>query len=270
VKVSSSSEQRSAMNRFLSIIVAGLFLVASAAASAAQTTSLSAGGPQRTRTELNDLLHQLEAAASAPGISGAERLRAESEAALVRDRLTSGDIQVGDQIALVVEGEDALTETFTVRPGQILTLPGIGDISVEGVLRSELEDHLTNQLLKFIRDPVVHAESLVRVTISGEVGQPGFYGVRPERLLSDAIMAAGGPAANANLEKMYIERAGERIWTGEHLQRAIAEGRTLDQLSLQAGDQIVVPSRGQGMGTRMIGITTGLISAAALLVTIFQ
>ena len=69
---------------------------------------------------------------------------------------------------------------------------------------------------------------------------------------------------------MYIERAGERIWTGEHLQQAIADGRTLDQLSLQAGDQIVVPARGQGFSARMVGITTGVISAAALLVTIFR
>ena len=259
------------MNKSASIACTGLLLLVFAAGVSAQTAPPSAaGGPERTRTELTDHLRQLEASVSAPGLGVEARSRAESEAALVRERLASGDIHVGDQIALVVEGEDALNETFTVRPGQILTLPGIGDISVAGVLRSELEAHLTRELAKFIRNPVVHAESLVRVTITGEVGQPGFYGVRPERLLSDAIMTAGGPGANANLEGMYIERAGERIWTGEHLQQAIADGRTLDQLSLQAGDQIVVPARGQGFSARMVGITTGVISAAALLVTIFR
>jgi protein involved in polysaccharide export with SLBB domain len=259
------------MNRVLSIFASALLLLASATGTAAQTAGSAAGGrPQMTREELTAALEQFEATATSPTADGAARARAQAEAAIVRDRLATGDIRVGDQIMLNVEREDSLTSTFTVRPGQILTLPGIGNVSVAGVLRSELEQHLTSELSKYIREPVVRAEALVRVTIAGEVGQPGFYGVQAERLLSDAIMSAGGPAANANLEKMYIERAGERIWTGEHLQQAIADGRTLDQLNLQAGDQIVVPARGQGMGTQMIGVITGVISAAALLVTIFR
>lgn len=222
------------------------------------------------RQELTSELHRLELLAADANAGGEERARAEAEAAVIRARLVTGDIQVGDQIELQVEGEDTLSGTFTVRPGQVLTLPTVGDIPLAGVLRSELAGHITDALSKYIRDPVVRAESLMRVTISGQVGQPGFYGVRAERLLSDAIMAAGGPATNANLEKMYIVRGGERIWEGEHLQQAIAEGRTLDQLSLTAGDQIVIPADAQGAGTRMVGIVTGVISAAALLVTIFR
>jgi len=34
------------------------------------------------------------------------------------------------------------------------------------------------------------------------------------------------------------------IWEGERLRRAIAEGKTLDQMGLKAGDQVVVPRRG--------------------------
>ncbi len=189
---------------------------------------------------------------------------------MVRARLEQGDIRVGDQIALVVEGEDSLSNNFTVRPGEILSLPRIGDIPVGGVLRSELEAHLTEQLARYSRDPVVRAHSLVRVTIAGSVAQPGFYAVQPDRLLSDAIMQAGGPALSANLNGIRIERAGREIWSGAYLQQAIADGRTFDQLSLQAGDQIIVPAQRPALASTALPYITGVVSVVALIFTILR
>jgi hypothetical protein len=41
---------------------------------------------------------------------------------------------------------------------------------------------------------------------------------------------------------MHIERGGLVLWEGEELQTVLADGRTLDQLNLRAGDQIIVPA----------------------------
>jgi protein involved in polysaccharide export with SLBB domain len=246
-------------------------LMGFAGAASAQAPVGAAGGrPQMTRAELTDRLAWLEQLSGSAEQRPEVRGEATREAAMVSERLTSGDLRVGDQVVLSVEGEVALSDTFTVRPGQVLTLPGVGDISVAGVLRSELKPHMTAALGRFIRDPIVQAESLVRVVITGQVGRPGFYGVRAEELLSQAIMAAGGPGAGANLKGVYVERSGERIWTGDTLQQALADGRTLDQLSLQAGDQIVVPAARQGMGGRAIGIATGALSSIAILISVFR
>ena len=46
------------------------------------------------------------------------------------------------------------------------------------------------------------------------------------------------------MAKLRIERDGKAIWAGKTLQQAIAEGRTLDDAGLVAGDQYVVPRRG--------------------------
>ena len=238
-------------------------------ASAAQgPADWDAGRPQMTRAELTALLERLDLLAQSSAYSSALRGQARDEAAMVRARLEQGDIRVGDQVALTVEGEQALTQTFTVRPGESLTLPGIGEVPLHGVLRSELEEHLRTLLSRYIRDPVVQAESLVRVTITGGVGTPGFYAVRADQLLSDAIMSAGGPAIGADLNQIYIERAGQRIWSGAYLQQAMTDGRTLDQLSLQAGDQIVVPLQRPGVGSMVMRAGLGLLSTAALVVTI--
>lgn len=253
------------------LLTALLFLATAAISSGAQTAgNWDSGRPQLTRGELGDLLARLEQMSDSTGYSGEIRGKAREEAAMVRARLENGDLKVGDQIALVVEGEDSLSQTYVVKPGGVITLPGIGDVPLQGVLRSELENHLTAYLAKYIREPVVHAESLLRVTVSGSVLRPGFYGVRADRLLSDAIMEAGGPGPASDLNAIYIERAGKRIWDGPYLQKAIADGRTLDQLSLQAGDQIVVPAEGTPFSSRMLAVVTGVASVAALLVTIFR
>jgi len=183
------------------------------------------------------------------------------EAAAIRARLARGDFRVGDRILLTVEGEKELSDTFTVGLGGQLTLPLIGKVPLEGVLRSELQDYLKHRLAQNLRDPDVQTRAFVRLSIQGAVTHPGYYGVPADALLSDALMAAGGTAPEANVTKLRIERDGKAVWEGKALQQAIAEGRTLDGAGLVAGDQVIVPKRGgttagdvMRFGTVLLGI----------------
>src|SRR5438132_11605091 len=81
--------------------------------------------------------------------------------------------QVGDQISLQVEGDTALSHTFTVGAGPALTLPVIGAIPLAGVQRAAVETYLTQQLGRYVTSPVVHATALVRLSILGEGEGPG-------------------------------------------------------------------------------------------------
>jgi len=183
------------------------------------------------------------------------------EAAAIRARLARGDFRVGDRILLTVEGERELSDTFTVGLGGQLTLPLIGNVPLEGVLRSELQDYLTHRLAQNLRDPDVRTRAFVRLSIQGAVTHPGYYGVPADALLSDALMAAGGTTQEANVTRLRIERDGKPVWEGKALQQAIAEGRTLDGAGLVAGDQVIVPKRGgttagdvMRFGTVLLGI----------------
>jgi polysaccharide biosynthesis/export protein len=175
---------------------------------------------------------------------GAQSADAAREAAAIRTRLARGDFRVGDRIMLVVEGEPALSDTFSVGLGGQLTLPLIGNVPLEGVLRCELQDYLSRRLAQNLRDPDVRTRAFVRLSIQGAVTHPGYYGVPADALLSDALMAAGGTMPEANLARLRIERDGKPIWEGRALQQAIAAGRTLDGAGLVAGDQVIVPRRG--------------------------
>ena len=198
-----------------------------------------------TRMGLDERAQRLEELALSPNQPAAAKTGAAQEAAVIRRRLAEGDFKVGDRILLLVEGEPSLSDTFTVGLGSSLILPAVGEVSLVGVLRSELQDYLARRLGQNLRDPVVRARAYVRLSIDGAVARPGFYGVPADALLSDALMAAGGPTPEAQLGKLRIERAGRPIWEGRALQQAIAAGKTIDDAGLIAGDQYVLPRRGR-------------------------
>lgn len=200
-------------------------------------------GVQLTRAELQEQLQRYDEIAGSSTHSGTERAQARDEATLIRTRLTEGDFRVGDRIQLSVEGYPDLSNDFTVVAGQMLVLPSLGEVHLAGVLRSELQEHLNHEIGRYIRNPVVRARSLIRLQVLGAVGIQGYYAIPSDVLISDALMLAGGPTPLADLNKMRIERDRQVIWGSDSLRRAIQEGRTLDQLSIRAGDGIIVPAR---------------------------
>jgi polysaccharide export outer membrane protein len=155
----------------------------------------------------------------------------------------------------------------------MLSLPLIGDVSLSGLLRAELETELAEYIGRFVRDPRVRARSLIPVTITGAVGQPGFYTLPSELLLNDALMAAGGPTPTAEITRIRIERGDDEIWDEEALREAITAGRTLDQLSMRAGDVVFVPDSGPGMATyqwfQVLGFALAIPATIAGLIAIF-
>jgi len=226
-----------------------------------------------TREQLQGLLARLEMTAQSPAYSSTLRDRTRGEADLIRTRLQEGDFQVGDRILLTVENEPTLTDTFTVDRGKTLSLPLIGDVVLDGLLRAELEARLIEYVGRFVREPRVRARSLIPVTISGAVGRPGFYTLPSELRLTDALMRAGGTSPTAELTEIRIERGDDEIWDEESLQVAITEGRTLDQLSMRAGDLVYVPDAGAPMRTyewiRVLGFALAIPATIAGLIAIF-
>src|SRR3989441_5108010 len=208
----------------------------------AVTPSAAQSGDRPTELGLGATRQALEARATRLE-QAAQSADAVREAAAIRTRLTRGDFRVGDRILLIVEGEKELSDPFTVGLGGQLTLPVIGNLPLEGVLRSELQDYLIHRLAQNLRDPEVRTRAFVRLSVQGAVTHPGYYGVPADALLSDALMAAGGTMQEANLPRLRIERNGKPIWEGKALQQAIAQGRTLDGAGLVPGHQVIVPRR---------------------------
>jgi len=247
-----------------------LFLAAPLPLEAQVSLQVRGSGAQFSRADLTELLVRYEEAIESPAYSGDVRESARAGAERIRQRLERGDFRLGDRIALSVRGEPELPDTVAVQTGPLITLPLFGEIDLFGVLRSELEAHLTTALGRFITDPVVEATALTRLSVQGEVTRPGFYVVPADMLLSEALMLAGGPTTGADVDKLRVQRANEDFLQEDEVQAALVEGLTLDQLSLQAGDELILPSEESGSFLailRDVGlIVVPIVSVIAVLV----
>jgi len=202
----------------------------------------------------------------------ADRAGRQTEAVLLRERIRSGDFTVGDRVFLEIRGgEKPFADTVTVRGGRVISIPDLGlpDIPLQGVLRSELQGHLQREVAKYIREPEVNATSYLRLTMTGAVGRQGFYAFPADILLTDAIMQSGGPRADWDLDNVEIRRSNQVVVDNGAARVAITDGRTLDQLNLRAGDQIVI---GQQRPTnwfrvlRTVSVAGGLVFLVVRLV----
>jgi protein involved in polysaccharide export with SLBB domain len=222
---------------------------------------------EATRAQLQELAVTTEAqAANAP--DAATRQQRQMQAATIRARLRDGDFDVGDRILLSVRGDSTISDTVTVRAGRVIRLANMPDISLQGVLRSELQDYLTTQLARYIKHPDVQTTSLVRVAVMGSVTKPGFYQLPADLALADAIMIAGGPTTTADVDRTQVKRGADVIYSSQLLGQEVAKGATLDQLNIRPGDQIMIGERHHtnwALVASIVGISAGLISTAVVL-----
>lgn len=221
------------------------------------------GVHQGSRSELEALAAAAERVAASPSASDQIREQKQAEAEALRARLRDGDFRAGDRIVLSVRGDSMLTDTFTVSPERMLNLPGQPEIALQGVLRSELQDYLKLHIGRFVREPVVVARPLIRVAVLGEVSQPGFFLITPDRLVSDAIMMAGGPTRAADIARTTVRRGTSVLWKRRELHAAVIAGSTLDQLNLRSGDEIIVGEKKERDWDAVLR-TAGVVSGIAL------
>ena len=181
-------------------------------------------------------------------------------------------VRVGDRVLLRVDGAAQLSDTFEVAAGPSILLPAIGPIPLSGVARDTLTSYFTGVLSKYMRDPVVHAELLIRVGVVGEVARPGYYSVPDDLLFSDLLMHAGGPTKDANVHKMRLEREGAVRWEGDKVNEAVTGQQTLGELGFQSGDQVEIPAivRRDPLATvQMISILVAIPTAIYAAIKIF-
>ncbi len=225
------------------------------------------GGPSdllASRSELEARAGRLEASGASAGSDSGRAL------ADVRRRLAQGDFRLDDRILLFVDGEATLTDTFAVDAAQNVTLPGIGLVSLQGVLRSELENRMREEVGRMLRQPVVRARSLIRIGVTGAVRRAGYVWVPADGQLADVITATEGYTPDAQQAEIYVERDGEKILSGVPLQRVFREGQTLDRAGLEGGDQLVVPVRGGMTSYERVRLVAILLTIPITIYTLTQ
>ncbi|WP_421856566.1 polysaccharide biosynthesis/export family protein [Oceanicaulis sp.] len=116
----------------------------------------------------------------------------------------------GDQLRIIVFGEDNLSGEFFVDGAGMVSLPLVGEVPAAGKtvaqFRSDLESRLSDG---YLNDPRVSAEVLNYrpFYILGEVEESGEYPYTDGLTVMNAVARAGGFTYRANTRTVFIKRA---------------------------------------------------------------
>jgi len=118
-------------------------------------------------------------------------------------------LDAGDKLRIVVFGQDALTNTYTVDAEGKVSLPLVGAVTARGMTPEQLSGSITSRLKQsYLRDPSVAVEVEVYrpFFVLGEVTFPGQYPFVPNMTIDKAIAIAGGFTPRAFKDKVTITR----------------------------------------------------------------
>ena len=151
------------------------------------------------------------------------RLMAITVAALCAFLLCSADgaqggrpylIGGGDSLQITVWKNPELSQTVTVRPDGMITLPLVRDVPASGQTAMDLGQLIESKLSAYVNAPnvtvTVAAATNFRVYTHGAVANGMFPLAAPINVLQ-LLARAGGPTADADLAGAFILRGGARL-----------------------------------------------------------
>jgi polysaccharide export outer membrane protein len=144
----------------------------------------------------------------------------------------------GEQVRIVIFGQEQLTGRFTVNDRGNISVPLLGPIPASGLTTSQLEANIADELRdkKILVNPSVSVEVVTfrPVFILGEVVKPGQYPYEPGMTALTTVAIAGGFTYRAQTGYVSILRT---------VNGHSFEGRAMRGTPLQPGDVVTVFER---------------------------
>jgi len=149
----------------------------------------------------------------------------------------------GDSVRITVWRKPEFSGDFIVGSDGSITHPLYQTVRVGGVPFTTAESNVRTFLTRFEQDPQFVVEPLVRVSVSGEVGRPHVFSVRPETSIGEAVAQAGGPNQIAKLDRVRVLRRGPSGGQRELYVNLLDPQPGSVTARVHSGDQIVVERR---------------------------
>jgi len=155
------------------------------------------------------------------------------------------EIGAGDVLHISVWDEPQLTETATVRPDGMISIPLLYDVSVTGMTPDGLQKLLTDKLTRFVHKPrvavTVQEIHSRMVFITGEVQRPGAYPLVSPMNVVQLVARSGGLTDFAKQKKIYVLRADKSTRVDVNYEKVLRGQATQENVDLSPGDTVVVP-----------------------------
>jgi polysaccharide biosynthesis/export protein len=115
----------------------------------------------------------------------------------------------GDKLRIVVFGQDAISNTYTVDAQGQVSMPLVGAVEARGLTTAQLSSAIAGRLKSgYVRDPSVAVEidTYRPFFVLGEVTFPGQYPYVPNMTVENAIAIAGGFTPRASKDRVTVTR----------------------------------------------------------------
>lgn len=175
----------------------------------------------------------------APAVQSAPKTRmAQATAGAMASQTSPGYVLgTGDQIRLVVYGEDDLSGTYEIGSTGVVALPLIGNITAANITISQFEEAVRAKLMAgYLQNPHVNAQvvNYRPFFILGEVAKPGSYPYVNGLTVLNAVALAGGYTYRAQSDGALVVRANDPSKT---------ERRIREEDAVLPGDIVRIPER---------------------------
>lgn len=167
----------------------------------------------------------------------------------------------GDLLVLILTGDVELAYSVQVTREGFVVIPQVGQIFVSNLTLEQLRSVLYTRLGRVYSgvrrgagattqfDITVANVRAVQVYVVGEVAQPGAFQISALGTVLTALYAAGGVTDRGNTRLIDVRRAGRSVASFD-LYDYVLRGNTRNDIRLETGDVIFVPSRGTRASVR--------------------
>ena len=157
----------------------------------------------------------------------------------------------GDEVIIDIWGASQTTIMETISPDGSIVVQNFGLVYLNGKTIKEATAYLKEQLNK-IYSGISEDESsrisvslgrirTIQVNVMGEVMTPGTYSLSSLSSVFHALYSAGGTNYRGSIRNIQLVRNGKKA-TSVDLYDFILRGENLDDIRLQDGDAIIVPT----------------------------
>lgn len=158
----------------------------------------------------------------------------------------------GDEVIVDIWGTNQATIRDNISPDGYISVPELGLLYLNGMSISEATRYLRKELNKIYAgidsenpssqiNVTLGNSRTIQVNVMGEVLQPGTYALSSFSTVFHALYRAGGVSNIGSLRSIQVVREGKTVATVD-VYDFIMKGKISDDIRLQEGDVIIVPS----------------------------
>lgn len=157
----------------------------------------------------------------------------------------------GDEVIIDIWGANQNTIRQTIAPDGFINIDGIGLVYLTGMTVKQADSYMRRQLNKIYSVDGQDAQSefkltlgairTIQVNVMGEVAVPGTYYLSSLSNAYHALYRAGGFSNLGSLRNIELVRNGKKKATVD-VYDFIVKGQSPDDITLQDGDIIIVPT----------------------------